>query len=278
MVLNLSPIPSFNSCRTVKFAKNHQYITRTYYQISVLLFVLDGELRFKEDGKEIVLSKGEYYIQRDGLFQEGVPIYDPPTFFYIEFMGTYSEVTFGLPIKGTFNAQTVMPLANRLEELFKQNSRDRLHVRSNANLFILNAYMNHILSDLLSRSNALEKKSILPYLIHSYIQSNYFNKITLTDLAKRFSYDKDYLSEIFKEQYGCTPLQYQTNLRMEQAAWLFETTKLSAEQIAFNVGYADFSTFYRNFKKYSGVSPSSYRASLSEKQESIPKNANKRKT
>lgn len=274
MVLNLNPIPSFNACRTVVFGKNKQYITRTYYRISVLIFVLDGELRFREDGKEIAISKGEYYIQRDGLFQEGLPNVEPPTFFYVEFMGTYSDSFFGIPIRGTFDEKKIIPIANKLEELFRQNSMDKLHINSNANLFILNSYMNRIFSELFVSFNLIEQKSTLSYHIHNYIQSNYFKKITLAGLAERFNYDKDYLAELFKAQYGCTPLQYQTQLRMEQAAWLLETTKLSAEKIAEDVGYEAFSTFYRNFLRFRGMSPGAYRESTAK----TDRKARKKKT
>ena len=260
MILNLAPPPQFHACRTVRFRPNHQHITRTYYRVSVLILMLDGELRFREDGKEIHLVKDEYYIQRDGLFQEGIPIDDPPSYFYIEFFGSYSEAPFGLPLRGTYKLQKIQTFIDRLTELFNKNKQDSRHIRPDANLFILNAYMNHIFNELFVGSTTTDKNSTLTYMIQSHIQSNFSKKITLTDLSKRFGYDKDYLSEMFKKQYGVTPSHYQTNLRMEQARWMLETTSLSAEQVALSVGYADFSTFYRNFKNCYGIAPSSFRA------------------
>ena len=40
---------------------------------------------------------------------------------------------------------------------------------------------------------------------------------------------------------------------------LADTTELSFSEIADIVGYDDFSTFYRNFVKVTGLSPSAYR-------------------
>ena len=42
---------------------------------------------------------------------------------------------------------------------------------------------------------------------------------------------------------------------------------MTAEQIALSVGYSEFSSFFRNFRRTYGVSPSEIRNSLQEKQE-----------
>lgn len=249
MILDFSPSPSLFICNTKVFEPGEVHSTRRYFK-SVLLLMMDGELKFREDGKIITLHPGEYYIQREGLLQEGVPLKDPPIYFFIEFSGTFSDGQFGLPLHGTFSAAKVVPLLERLEELF---------LRHHADLFKLNSYMLRVFSELLGGRAIVNEKYNTAYLIRNYIDSNYNTKITLADISKKVGYTEDYIARIFKEQYKITPHRYLTSLRMEHARWTLENTSLSAEQTALTVGYSDFSAFYRCFRKTFGVAPGAIR-------------------
>ena len=98
MYLDFSPAPSFFACATKRFAEGEEHVTRRFGK-SVLILMLENELAFREDGREIRLSPCEYYIQREGLFQEGLPMQKPPTYFFMEFYGHYSEDG-ELPLRG----------------------------------------------------------------------------------------------------------------------------------------------------------------------------------
>ena len=74
-------------CAMKRFEANEFHIIRIY-AYSVLILMMRGVLRFREDGREVSVVPGEYYIQREGLFQEGMPMEgEPPVYFYIEFKG-----------------------------------------------------------------------------------------------------------------------------------------------------------------------------------------------
>ena len=66
-------------------------------------------------------------------------------------------------------------------------------------------------------------------------------------------------SLLFPQMAGMPLKRYITQKRIGEAALLAETTDLSFSEIASVVGYDDFSTFYRNFVKVTGLSPSAYR-------------------
>ena len=51
----------------------------------ILLIMLDGVLRFTEDGVPVEPVGGEYYIQRKGLLQDGPEASDRPSYFYVHF-------------------------------------------------------------------------------------------------------------------------------------------------------------------------------------------------
>lgn len=55
------------------------------------------------------------------------------------------------------------------------------------------------------------------------------------------------------------PKRYIAEKRMHEALRLIHQKELALSRIAEDVGYKDFSTFYRNFYKTTGKSPSAYR-------------------
>ena len=66
----------------------------------------------------------------------------------------------------------------------------------------------------------------------------------------------------FKKQFGLTPFQYLTQVRVERAKELTIQTNLSIGKIAAMVGFADVHTFGRMFKQQTGVSLSQFSNSL----------------
>lgn len=247
MVLNFTPPPQFRICSTKVFGKDELHITRRHAN-SVLILMTDGILRFREDGKDIELSPGEYYIQRDRLFQEGVRLGEVPVYFYIEFAGSYSESSdAGLPLRGHFRPRNILPILEHFEELYKTHK---------ANPFLLNSYMNRVFSELWAANPHHDETAHVAGLIRDDLDARYAEQISLGDLSRRFGYAEDYIIRIFKKQYGITPHRYQIQLRMEHARWLLENTDLTAQEVADAVGYHDFSAFYRSFRAHCGISPS----------------------
>lgn len=252
MTLNFSPPPEFLACSTRIFAKGEVHVTRLCDRMSVLILMRDGVLRFREDGALVELSAGDYYIQRHGLFQEGVPLESPPSYFYIEFQGAYSEEEH-LPLRGRFRQAALEPILSNFEELFKSHS---------GNPFLLNTYMNRVFSELWSGTPRRDAREQVARLIRNDLRARYAEQIKLEEIARRFGYDKDYLTRIFKKQYGITPHQYQIQVRMEHAQWLLDHTSLSVKEVAYSVGYQDFSAFYRSFRSTVGCSPQQRRRPL----------------
>jgi len=95
-----------------------------------------------------------------------------------------------------------------------------------------------------------------------YIDANYKADIYLTQVAEAFNTSDKYLSRLFKEKLGIGFHEYLTVLRIEKAKSLLSDTELSVNQIGEMVGFTNYSTFFRLFKKYEGVNPSQYRDNI----------------
>lgn len=82
---------------------------------------------------------------------------------------------------------------------------------------------------------------------------------TLREYARDCHLSVAQYSFLFKEHAGISPMTYRTELRMQRACDLLETTNLSIKAIAHHVGYPDPLHFSRAFKACTGHSPSAYR-------------------
>lgn len=92
-----------------------------------------------------------------------------------------------------------------------------------------------------------------------FIRANYKKKIKLEEISKEVYLSPYYLSHIFKKETRSTLFQYLTNVRIEEAKRLLETTQWNTTRISFEVGCTDQSYFCKVFKKIVGISSSKYR-------------------
>ena len=84
-------------------------------------------------------------------------------------------------------------------------------------------------------------------------------KIQIKDLERIVFLTSNQIINIFKEYYGITPHKYLTELRLNEACELLLSTRRSLSTIAENVGYNDYSIFYKAFYARYNMSPLEYR-------------------
>lgn len=92
-----------------------------------------------------------------------------------------------------------------------------------------------------------------------YMAQNYRGTISVERLAQQLNYSPQYVSRKFKEQMGCSPLDYAIRLRMDEARRLLLTTEATLQEVAAYVGYPDMMYFNRMFKKHAAMTPGQYR-------------------
>ena len=71
-----------------------------------------------------------------------------------------------------------------------------------------------------------------------------------------------YLGQLFQKEINETFTEYMNRFRVEKAKELLKTTHAKVHQIANEVGYSELGYFYKQFKKYVGISPTDYRGLL----------------
>lgn len=96
-----------------------------------------------------------------------------------------------------------------------------------------------------------------------WIESNYRERITLSKLGKAVNTGSKTLIRRFKKVTGVTPQAYLQKLRIETAKRLLESKVISFNEVTWEVGYNDSSSFHKAFKKETGLTPIDYRNKFS---------------
>jgi AraC-like DNA-binding protein len=98
------------------------------------------------------------------------------------------------------------------------------------------------------------------YLLSNFARHPIDSRPSVEKALAELGHSYGYLSRIFKEDTGTTPLHYVNKLRMEHAADMLRDTELTFAEIGYRVGINNPSYFSRMFKKHTGKSPSEFRA------------------
>lgn len=94
--------------------------------------------------------------------------------------------------------------------------------------------------------------------ILEYIQKNYICT-TLAETAKTFNFHPNYLSTLLKKTTGKSFKEIIHEQKLKKACTLLKNTDMTVEDISLEVGYNNFSFFYKKFKDAFGVTPLEYR-------------------
>lgn len=92
-----------------------------------------------------------------------------------------------------------------------------------------------------------------------YIEQNYTERITLTQLSQVSGINEKYLCRFFKEFTGYAPIDYVNRLRVERACQQLSVEDASVITVAYDSGFNDNSYFSKIFKRYKGVTPLEYK-------------------
>ena len=109
------------------------------------------------------------------------------------------------------------------------------------------------------KEEKVEEPHVLGLRIKQYIDEHFAESITLQSIGDALHISPYYLSHVFKQMSGYSPMQYLLRRRIGEAQTLLITTDYSVTMIAGMVGYDTHSYFNSQFTKHVGMSPMKYR-------------------
>lgn len=211
---------------------------------------------FKNNLKQLLMSrdKNEIHFFLFDIYDKNVKIHGSSEMyralieeFHLELLKTLREITELSSIHLTVEKYTDPAT---LEEVFNYYDAALLSI-----IDMLQEHGAQVAADL-----KLEDEMI------QYIEDNIFNPdLSLQSLTDKYNVSNKYISLLCKNHYGVTYLQYIQTRRIQRAKQLLTEQKLSLTEIGILCGYPNQLTFRRNFKAITGVNPSDYLLSCSEK-------------
>ncbi|WP_440111863.1 AraC family ligand binding domain-containing protein [Paenibacillus sp. QZ-Y1] len=96
-----------------------------------------------------------------------------------------------------------------------------------------------------------------------YMSTQYAYPVSIEQMSASLGYNRAYLSRIFKQETGLSPVTYLLKLRIDKSRQLLrERPDLSIEQVSASVGLPDALYFSKQFKRFHGEAPSLYRENI----------------
>lgn len=93
-----------------------------------------------------------------------------------------------------------------------------------------------------------------------FIHANFSSTVSLSVIAEIIGIHPSRLARVFRQQFHCSIGDYIRRLRLEYAAKELIQSEKSFSEIASTAGFYDQSHFANAFKRYTGLTPTEYRA------------------
>lgn len=139
-------------------------------------------------------------------------------------------------------------------------SRNREALSALLKKLIIDVFSYYITEYIIETDNSTEQ-----WLQYILVQMNTPENIEegLPALIRLSNFSHGHLCRIMKSQFGVTPTQYITDLRLQYAANLLTTSDYDILSISVRLGFSSLSHFITIFKSKYGLSPSKYRSAYS---------------
>lgn len=239
------PVCQYTVCSDCKERITRYPNGRNFYQI---LFVLRGSGFLEMKGKTYNLKKGNaFYIG------EGVPqYYDTTDNLYTAFLTARGS---GLKLLQEYyncdgflwrdfvDKSVYMPYICDIENELAGESRNpvlsALTYRAFVNFFELGTGNYDKITS-----------------VHQYIEKNFYQKISLDELAQKFEISVSSLSHKFKDKYGSSIFECIMDIRLTYARnMVIFNPDFQIKDVALRCGFDDFSYFSKAYKKKFGKTP-----------------------
>ncbi len=233
------------------------------FTCSVLYFVTEGEFDLSINETTYRVKPGQMvYIPADTPHERRICTKGPLRKYYCSFDLMFGKDSlssfFRLPhVTDVANREWISMIFEALCNYHRKNEAAFATIGGNgALLMLLSLFLEESNAPFLPTDNRIDRTMLM---VTEYINTNLHRNVTVSELAQAAGYSPDHFTKIFKRFFGCLPLKYVANVKLERAKKRLRETRLPITSIAEELGFCDASHFGRFFKKRTGSSPAQYR-------------------
>lgn len=251
----------------VKGVRNVKEIPHKHTHMEIA-YIISNRATFEIDGVRYDVKEGDFVIINPEQTHSGLIV--SPENLSEEFFVGFSDFTFNdMPqntlFKGDFPIITTNVKARKnilyvINQMLEENNQEQTGKHAILKSYLVQFILLAIREKQQQHNNqTTNNKSKVSEEITKYFYEHFSEKISLDQIAKNMYLSPFYISKIFKEEVGESPINHLIKIRLEMAKELLLNEDLSVKEVSFNVGYEDAYHFSKIFKKYYGVSPIEYK-------------------
>lgn len=241
-----------------------KYTYSQYRDMYIIHYIKSGHGTIEANGKKYHLHAGDAYIVRpEQLLIQTADKEDPWELYYFGFNGKFADELINKTVFCNNTIFVTMEETSVAEEIADK----AIQLNDSVPNVI---YNTECLSRFLSFFDASKVTALSPpkeheknqqyiFFVKEYINANYFKPIKISDIASLLHINRSYLYRIFKESTNTSIQDYLVSIRITKARTLLDETDLSVNSISALIGYAHYPTFFKIFKRHTGLSPVEYR-------------------
>lgn len=246
-----------------------------------IIYAVKGEFSLKRNGQNYLIKQGDVAFINSGDLHEYSSISNEVCykaylipFEYLNFeIYDYSQSNYIRKINNKElrfpaildpNSATLSDIRKEVKEIININeSRSKgYELQSKACIYKILSYL--INNDLIVTSadqlqNSGHEKLKIRKQILIYIQDHYNENLYLDTISSVFHMAPKYFCRFFKKSFDKTFIEYLNYFRIEKACQLLRSSDKMIIDVAFLVGFENFSYFIRTFKRHLGVTPNVFR-------------------
>ncbi|WP_379133269.1 AraC family transcriptional regulator [Paenibacillus sp. sgz500958] len=237
------------------------------YDYYLLHYVEGGSGTFRTEQRKYELGAGDCFLIHPGQLVSYISdTHQPWEYRWAAFTGHDADklvlqagFTPEKPVLSTAEGSVIPGSLSGIMEAFYGN-KESAHLTSLGFLYLIigDAAQQHSEDSRLPGAGSQVKRTV-KQMIH-FMASQYAHPISIEQMCDSLGYNRAYLSRVFKQETGLSPVTYLLKLRIEKSRQLLrERPELSVEQISSSVGLTDALYFSRQFKRFCGQSPTAYR-------------------
>lgn len=278
----LPPLPYYIHSGSGTMEAGQKHASRRNIEVFDLLFVTGGCLYMYEEEREYAVRPEHVLILRpDRTHGATKECMEATTYFWLHFQteGAW-EALEDLPHSTAFDSEAAVasPFAPRpflltLPQFGKPLQPERLrevllHLQELQEGIpepntpwkeqMLFQQLFHLLS-VSAEQNDLSPAAACAERAAAYLRRHYRDDIKAQSLGGSLNFHPVYIARCMQKQFGCSPIEYLTRYRIEQAKLLLHQTDLPISRIAEEVGFRQAAYFAACFSRYEGISPRAYR-------------------
>lgn len=219
-----------------------------------IVFVKKGVLKVNIENEEYILKSDKAILISPYQIHSFETLKDNFVFsciFSPDLLQDYYDYTKNFDYKNpvfSFDTGDLSILSEQYENVFEQKA-------------VLYKYCSKVMNQGLKEKTE-QKNFHLLSLISLYIQDNIKNDLSLKNMCNDLGYSYNYISSIFKKNFGMNFSAYANQIRLEEAAQLIKHTDKTSAEIANECGFSTIRNFNISFKNQFGISPKEYRKQI----------------